>query len=244
MEDLQCPVCFETVTDNDDAAFSCSHFVTGKGACVIHIECAKGLRKAECPTCRAVLTATSKFDMKTIDEHVKEDQSERLQEQEEFARTFQAGMALRQFLSRLRRGNLNLIYVDEAIDDHTISAAQIAQMVGNDPNPFRNGDMRAGAPAEMAPPIDLLDPEQFEDDKDSSEGPPDLVPVVPPPEDDIEWRDELYLQASHYIFEVFGWDDHNGFNREIANNTHAALHSVIPEATCSDIVQVIQSIMT
>lgn len=86
---FQCPVCFEDVTHDNDAHFSCSYFVRGTGSCAIHVDCAKPLRKLECPTCRNPLQNTDKMNIDSITKNVEQDDAERQHQADIFARRMQ-----------------------------------------------------------------------------------------------------------------------------------------------------------
>uniref|UniRef100_A0A6C0CFN9 RING-type domain-containing protein n=1 Tax=viral metagenome TaxID=1070528 RepID=A0A6C0CFN9_9ZZZZ len=74
--DITCTVCFDDLTTKDDAGLQCRH--------ALHMSCAKQLRDAHCPACRAEITiATSKLSEKqlaTIRSRCLEDKNERAEE--------------------------------------------------------------------------------------------------------------------------------------------------------------------
>lgn len=76
----ECFICLETVSRADDALFDCSYYVTGKGACVIHHECGKKMRKLECPGCRCPITTFRKISREVIEPRCLEDEQDRLRE--------------------------------------------------------------------------------------------------------------------------------------------------------------------
>jgi hypothetical protein len=76
-----CPVCLDPVKYEDDALFSCSFYTTGKNACAIHMDCARGLRKTECPCCRGVLHNTKRMNIDGIKANEKSDHDARKAEE-------------------------------------------------------------------------------------------------------------------------------------------------------------------
>ena len=73
----KCPICLEVVEKKDDALLPCSYYHQGKGACVIHLNCAKELRNTECPTCRTPFQSTKRLDARSIRRRKEEDEEER-----------------------------------------------------------------------------------------------------------------------------------------------------------------------
>jgi len=75
-----CFICLEPVSRADDALFDCSYYVNGKGACVLHHECGKMLRKLECPGCRCPITTFRKIPRDIIEPRAEKDKQDRLAE--------------------------------------------------------------------------------------------------------------------------------------------------------------------
>ena len=211
---FQCPVCFEDVTCDSDAQFSCSYFMRGKGCCAIHVDCAKPLRKAECPTCRNPLQNTEKMNIDSITKNMAHDEAERQREEDAFAQRMQ-------MLENMQQGIFGGNNVPPVIAIGINNIEQFMQLAGI-----------------------VLRPDMAFDDEDinnsGSENDPDVIPFGD--DEDIPiaglTNDDLFAYAFN---EIVTFRDQNGEDIiEHAHLTHQMMHSEFPGISCDRIDNSIQ----